>query len=276
MLLGFWLLRVADAPRSVQLQQVVVTTVAAATFVVVVRGRGWRSTGDSQWPPLALAASLFIPMLAGASAGPERWLVLGGTRLYVAPIVLPILLFLLGAAQPPAAIYAASVVTVALALAIQPDASQVTAFALAMLVLLSGWRAHPLSRLALWALLLCAAVAAWRTPDPLAPVRYVEGVFDVAASVSPLALLATLVSIALPVIALVHIARATRSRCPLAVAVYYATLFALAPLQTTPVPLLGFGAGPILGYLLVASVVSRSFVSQAAAHSMAAQAERVH
>ena len=131
-LLGFWLLRVADAPRSVQLQQVVVTTVAAATFVVVVRGRGWRSTGDSQWPPLALAASLFIPMLAGASAG------------------------------------------------------------------------------------------------------------------------------------------------PLAVAVYYATLFALAPLQTTPVPLLGFGAGPILGYLLVASVVSRSFVSQAAAHSMAAQAERVH
>ena len=41
-------------------------------------------------------------------------------------------------------------------------------------------------------------------------------------------------------------------------ALYWATVFALAPRQVTPVPWLGFGAGPILGYFLVAGSVSRT------------------
>ena len=162
------------------------------------------------------------------------------------------------------AIYAATVVAAATALVLQPDASQLSAFALAMLVLLAASSSHLLFRLALLAVLLCCAVVAWRTPDPLAPVRYVEGVFNLAAEVSPFALLAALISAALPVIAFVWVARVTRSSGTFVVAVYYASLFALAPLQVTPVPLLGFGTGPILGYFLVAGVVSRASASHAA------------
>lgn len=53
---------------------------------------------------------------------------------------------------------------------------------------------------------------------------------------------------------LVWVARTSGCSSALAVAVYYATLFALAPLEITPVPLLGFGSGPILGYFLVTSL----------------------
>jgi hypothetical protein len=35
-------------------------------------------------------------------------------------------------------------------------------------------------------------------------------------------------------------------------------------LQVTPVPLLGFGAGPILGYFLVAGAISRESGNDAA------------
>ena len=91
-----------------------------------------------------------------------------------------------------------------------------------------------------------------------------EGVFNVATEVSLFALLAALISAALPVIAFVWVARVTRHNGTFAVAVYYAALFALAPLQVTPVPLLGFGTGPILGYFLVASVVSRASARHAA------------
>jgi hypothetical protein len=171
---------------------------------------------------------------------------------------------LLGAPLRVPAIYAASVAAAATALVLQPDASQLTAFALAMLVLLAAPSSHLLRRLALSAVLLCCTAVAWRAPDPLVPVRYVEGVLNLAAEVSPFALLAALISAALPVIAFVWVARATRSRGTFAVAVYYASLFALAPLQATPVPLLGFGAGPILGYFLVASVVSRASANHAA------------
>ena len=262
--LGVWLLRVAEAPSSVQTLQVIVATVAAAVFVVLARMRRIGHAGDFQWLALVLALSLFIPLLAGSQGGPERWLVLGGARLYVAPVVLPVALFLLGAPLRAPAIYAAAVVAAATALLLQPDASQLSAFALAMLVLLAASSSHLPLRLALLAVLLCCAVVAWRSPDPLTPVPYVEGVFNVATEVSLFALLAALISAALPVIAFVWVARVTRSNGTFAVAVYYAALFALAPLQVTPVPLLGFGTGPILGYFLVASVVSRASARHAA------------
>ena len=163
------------------------------------------------------------------------------------------------------AIYAASVIAAAIALVLQPDASQLSAFALAMLVLVTALRSYLSLRVALLAVLLSCAVVAWQTPDPLAPVRYVEGVFDLAADVSAFALLAALISAVLPVIALVWVVRGTSSsNGGLAVGTYYASLLALAPLQVTPVPLLGFGAGSILGYFLVAGVISRARANHAA------------
>ena len=112
-----------------------------------------------------------------------------------------------------------------------------------------------LARGGLAGMLLIGVIATWRLPDPLAPVPYVEGVFRLAADVSPWALAAAVLSAVLPVATLAHVARQNRSVGVLAVAVYLAGVFALAPLQVTPVPLLGFGAGPILGYFLAAGLI---------------------
>ncbi len=256
--LGVWLLHIAEAPRATQTLQVVVASVAAAVFVVLVGIRRATPRGHVEWFTLALALSLFIPLLADSRGGPERWLVLGSARLYVAPIVLPLVVLLLGGPLRAPAMYATSVAAAATALVLQPDAAQLSAFALAMLVLVTTSSAHRLLCWALLAGLLCCAVVAWRTPDPLAPVRYVEGVFNLAAAISPIALLAALLAAALPVMALVWVAQITRSSGTLAVAVYYTSLFALSPLQVTPVPLLGFGTGPVLGYFLVAGAISAS------------------
>jgi cell division protein FtsW (lipid II flippase) len=262
--LSIWLLHVADAPRSALTLQVGAAGVGMAVFVVLIRMRGVSRSVDTQWLALALTSSLFIPLVGGSEGGAERWVVLGSVRVFVAPVVLPTALLLLGAPLRRPAIYATSVTAAAIALLLQPDAAQLSAFALSMLVLLAASRSHLLLRVALLAVLLCCAVVVWRTPDPLAPVRYVEGVFNLAAEVSPFALLAAVVFAALPVMALLWVARAMRSPGALAVATYYASLLALAPLQVTPVPLLGFGAGPILGYFLVAGVISRARVNHAA------------
>ncbi len=255
-LVSGWLLRVGGAPRSVQVLQGVAATLATAVFLGLVRvRRGWPAPA-TPWLALGLAATAFVPLLGDSTGGPARWLIMGGVRLYVAPVVLPLLLFLLGTPWSNRATFAAAVIAVAAALVLQPDAAQLTAFASGTLVLLLWSASHPVLRVALAATLLGCAFVVWRLPDPLAPVRYVEGVFGIAAEVSSLALLLALLSAALPVIAWVWVARALRSAGTFAVAVYYACLFALAPLQVTPVPLLGFGAGPILGYALVAGVVS--------------------
>lgn len=247
-----------------QTLQIVVAGVAVAVFVVLGHRHRVKHAGDSHWLALAMALSLFIPVLDGSQDGPERWFVLGSARLYIAPVVLPIALFLLGAPLRAPAVYATSVAAAATALALQPDAPQLSAFALAMLVLLAFSSSYLLLRFALSAVLLCCAIVAWRTPDPFAPVRYVEGIFSLAAEVSPFAFIAALISAALPVVAFVRVAQVERSIGTFAVAVYYASLFALAPLQVTPVPLLGFGAGPILGYFLVAGAASRVSAKHAA------------
>ena len=64
-----------------QTLQVVMASVAAAVFVVLVSMRRVRPTGDIRWFALALALWLFIPLLADSQEGPERWLVLGRVRL---------------------------------------------------------------------------------------------------------------------------------------------------------------------------------------------------
>ena len=256
--LSLWLLRIAEAPRSVQAAQVVVAAVAVAIHFMTMRLRPLKSLIDSQWLALPIAASLFIPLIAGPSGSPARWLVLGSARLYIAPVVLPVALFLLAASHRTPAIYVVSVTAAAMALVLQPDAPQLTAFALALCVLLATEDLPLPLRLGLFIILLSGVVATWRTPTFLSPVRYVEGVFTIAAEASPLALVAAMISAALPVASLAWIARVMRSRGVFAVAVYFGALFSLAPLQITPVPLLGFGSGPILGYFLVAGIITRN------------------
>src|ERR1044071_7931144 len=82
--LSIWLLHIAQLPRSTQILQVVVASLASFVFVVLARRRGMKLAGNTEWLALVLALTLFIPLLTNEQNGPERWLLLGGVRLYVA------------------------------------------------------------------------------------------------------------------------------------------------------------------------------------------------
>lgn len=253
--LSVWLMHIANVPRSILIQQVVVAAFMFTLFYSQLRLRRRHLAVGIKWFPLFLSLSLFIPLVMATGSSPKRWLVLGSSRLYIASVVLPAALYLLGKPSRSHVINAASVTAAVLALMLHPDAAQLSAFSLAMFLILavSNWP-RPICLAFAAGLLLCN-VFAWRFPDSLAPVPYVEGVFHLAASASPLLLLAALFSAAMLVIGLAWIGLTLRSGGPLAVALYYACLFAIAPLQVTPVPLLGFGAGPIIGYFLVTSLI---------------------
>lgn len=258
---GLWLLRVGDAPRGASVMQAVAVGAGAALYLMMIRPRSLRAVGETHWLPLVLAGGLFVPLVVASQDGPARWLVLGGVRLYLAPILLPLALLHLGAAAQKVSIAVVTALVAAGALVWQPDAAQLTAFACAMTPVLVFAAAPRLVRLGLLGVLVGSAVVAWRAPDPLAPVPYVEGVFTLAAGVSPWALAAAVLAAALPVATLAWVARVIRSPGTFAAAVYFGVVCALAPLQVTPVPWLGFGAGPILGYFLVAGAVSRLCLS---------------
>ncbi len=252
----------ASAPQVLVVQQAVIASMSAAAVLLYVH---WAKLRPAQvLSPLALlaiAVVLFWPTLTGSSTSVHRWLNLFGFRLYVAPVVLPLLLLLwhqaLSRRPPLPALAILCALLVGMALLVQPDAAQATALAIASIPILGFSSCNLPVRLFLMALLLLAALAAWQTPDLLHPVPYVEGVFHAAGSFSPWALPAAVVAALLPVGALTWLARRQASAGIFGVALYFATLYLLAPLQTTPVPLLGFGAGPILGYFVMVAHIAR-------------------
>ena len=258
------LMRQAHAGTALLTQQIAVAVVCLGA--VALTRRETSPTAHTSRPALAIAAAsavllLWAPIWLNTLGGPERWLGVGGVRIYVASALLPVLVFVLArlmrqsSATPrwawglmPAALWA---------LAVQPDASQATAFALACVLPL--WRASAGAGMkTLVVTTLVAGVTwAWWQPDPLLPVSYVEGVLDLAQSAGPVALVAALAVLALPPLTLTRQARALNDPALLSVAIYYLAIDVLAWRQLTPMPLLGFGAGPIVGYALLAAAARR-------------------
>ncbi|MEO5823991.1 MAG: hypothetical protein ABIT71_26085 [Vicinamibacteraceae bacterium] len=216
------------------------------------------SRGATAAPAIVLLtlAGVAAPLVR-AGPGPHRWAAIGPLSLYLAPVLLPS--FFAGFARCAArcgrmnSIAFAAAVGVALLLATQPDASQVLALLAGMAIVCVRYRLDPLrSGVTLAAIGLIAAWAFSR-PDPLEPVPYVEGVFALTLAHS---LAAGLAAVAGAVALIVGLAlwSSPAARWLSAVAAYYAVLFACSVAGLTPAPLIGYGAGPVLGFGLMVAV----------------------
>lgn len=193
---------------------------------------------------LLLAATLATPGIDGV----HRWLSLGPVTITIASIGVPVAIVLLGRAQLPLPVRLAAMAAIWAILVAQPDASQATAFAAGSAIMLArpGWRS-------LTVLLALAATVgiAWARPDPLAPVPEVEGIFTLAWTVSPLLALVAALSLAaaaaLPAIATRH---GTDKRTGLALFACLAIACLAPALGAFPVPVVGYGMGFPIGFLL--------------------------
>jgi len=203
---------------------------------------------------LGLATS----MLGGDSPEPERWISAGPLRLYIAPLLLPSFIaassvFVSGDSKQKMISFTAVLVT-ALLLALQPDASQALGLTVASAVVVAQRRLGAIrlgtvvcvmGALTLWAFLL---------PDPLEPVPHVEEVFALALNHSLFAGFAVIASAAALIVGLWALSINGPSWLA-AVASYYMVLFVCSTTGITPAPLIGYGAGPIMGFGLMAGLL---------------------
>jgi cell division protein FtsW (lipid II flippase) len=265
------LMRAAGAGNGVIAQQIVFSVIGGCAMMLAKPS--WQTSRQDTavpWFALALTALLFMPLAVGEGDGPRRWLSVlpsGGFRLYAASIVLPVVLVLLASAfanplrrdsNRTRWLYLV-ILGATVALLLQPDAAQLTAFACACVPLLLMRGRDRLVRLAIAVVVIICIVFACRIPDPLQPVSTVEGVFALATGFGIFAGVMAVVAAIFPSAALLLCARRQESHLLVCVAIYYLVLTGLAPLQVTPVPLLGFGAGPILGYFLMSYIAQHEF-----------------
>lgn len=253
------LMRTSGAPSALIVQQLVVFVAGVGLTWGVATPRPQRTHASfAPWTMGVLAAALSVPLLVAADEGPSRWLQLGPMRLYLAPVLLPTLLFLLGTRWRTVTLVGVlAIAAAAVALWLQPDAAQLTAYACAVALIVATSRTTASVRVAILIALMGLALSCWWRPDPLAPVPHVEGVLHLAAGHGVVAGAAAIVAALLPAMTLAWLAWRVWSMALLACGTYLAVLVALAPLQVTPVPLLGFGAGPVLGYTALAALAAR-------------------
>lgn len=201
---------------------------------------------------------LAVPLL-GDSSGPERWLALGPLNLYMAPLLLPAFLAACSVClrhQRDNLAFTA-LIGASILLALQPDASQALALLAGTVILFWRDRADGLkSTLTVTVMALLTAWAISR-PDPLEPVAYVEGVFSLALGHSVFAGLAVIASAGVLLVSLALYSRRGPAWLA-ALAAYYAILFACSVAGLTPAPLIGYGAGPLLGFGLLAALAARA------------------
>ncbi|WP_325310289.1 hypothetical protein [Longimicrobium sp.] len=214
---------------------------------------------------LVAAGMLALGFLAATWLDPgmqdiHRWLRLGPVRVHAGALVLPVVLCTLAGLERAGRRHVATLLAIATALllALQPDAAQATAFAAgAVVLLLPRNRAEKHAWLRIVPLLVLAGLS-WLRKDPLAPVPHVEGIVGLAMEQGTgwgAAAVASLLLLPVPFFA----ARGRGDgRMALAIGTYVAVTILAPAFAHFPVPVLGQGASPIIGYFVAIGLLRRS------------------
>lgn len=205
---------------------------------------------------VCLAATWLDPGVEGV----HRWFRLGPVRVHVGALVLPVVLATLAGLERAGRRHLSTLLAIATALllALQPDAAQATAFAAGAVVLLlprkgeggQGWiRLVPLVAL---------AGLSWLRKDPLAPVPHVEGIVGLAMELGTVwGVLGVASLLLLPVPFFTARGRGD-GRVGLALGTYVVVTILATAVAHFPVPVLGQGASPIIGYFFALGLLRRA------------------
>ena len=253
LIIGLAVMSRAGVPAGIWIRNLAATLVGV---LVVVAARGLRTsrtprTALRPWLVAPALALLWVTLLAPGIDGVHRWLGVGPLQLHVGAVVLPSLLVLL-AGLDWAHSAAVAVLTVTATL-LQPDGAQAASFA-------AGWcvwagMTHGRRAATVLAVVAVLAGAAWLRPDPLGSVAHVEEIVGLAFGQGPLWGVLSFCALALlPAPFLMS----RKQWAGAALAVYMAVTIAAAWLGNYPVPILGYGISPILGYYLAVALLTGS------------------
>jgi hypothetical protein len=258
---GVLTMRMSDVPAALWGQNLGAWAVGTLLCLALWRTRS--SPGRRRWFDFAAVltlAALAATLLAPGIEGVHRWVPLGPMRLHAAAILLPPLLVAMQGLTQARGWWISAGVAVggALVLLLQPDGAQATAFAAGCLILLLPLAGRDPLRLACMLLLPVLAGLAWLRKDPLAPVPHVEGIVHLAAGLGAGWAVAAVVSLLVLPLPFFLAARGTGNRAGLALGTYVAITVLAAFLGNFPVPVMGYGVSPIIGYLAGLGVLMRA------------------
>ncbi|WDV97985.1 hypothetical protein [Brevibacillus parabrevis] len=254
---------VHEVPPSIWLPNIVVFIIGGSVSALILARNRHPHANRSRNIILTIAVLFLFLLLTFWDSGIDnvhRWIALGPLRFHVASIGIPFFIMqlwrLLKAENWWFSFLPAAATS--LLLFLQPDASQLTAFTVSMAILLWSRADRSILRFVSVGLLFIFAVISWINLDHLLPVPYVEKILYLVADMGMVWLLVEVLSIFALIAPFLLLHSAHAKIVSIAFGVHFAVLFLTALFGNFPVPIIGYGVSPMIGYIIALTSIIRA------------------
>jgi len=196
---------------------------------------------------------LLLTLFGNGMDGVHRWIRLAIINVNVAMIVSPIILVVTyNLIEKKKKGYALTVIiSGAILLFLQPDASQLIGFSIPMIIFMFYKKINRVVRYLVSVLLICLMILSWLFIDKLASVSYVEGILGLLNNISLIWLIIGIISLILIPLPYILFPPANFRLLSICIGLYYCVIIIATIFGNFPVPLMGYGISPIIGYWIV-------------------------
>ena len=206
---------------------------------------------------------LFLTFISSGIEGVHRWVSVGPIKFYVAVIVLPIIIIdLWKLLQIRDWRFSAAVaIVISILLALQPDASMLTAFAIPMIMLLWNKINNNIFRSCIVVLLSAMIIISWVFLDGLPPVSYVENIVSLVANMGIIWLSLGVISLLILPLPFIFFSPKKYKLLSVSIGMYFIIILISTLFGNFPVPLMGYGVSPIIGYFISITWLTKSKIN---------------
>lgn len=258
-LIGCIVMTLQGLPAAIALQNAAVLLLGGLVSALCLRAK--KRPGKAALYSLMAASllSLCAVFLFPGAAGVHRWIDVGPFALHAALIALPVLLIGLYAISKNGQHNAVSAlcVFVSVLLFLQKDASMLTAFLFSVLPLMRTSRADKSARLVVMGCLPILTLLSWIYHPLLEPAAHVEGILGSALACSPILFVLGVLAMGMLFCPFGLCAR-QKARDPFlpGCALFYAGWLLSCLSGAFPIPVMGYGASAVIGYLILAAAAA--------------------
>ncbi|MEY8348048.1 hypothetical protein AALF16_06970 [Bacillus cereus] len=251
-LIGAIVMKVNGVPISIWLQNIIITILGTFISLLIANKIKMKTQAIDYVQILVIYGVLVWSLFAPGIGEVHRWIALGPIKLYISSICLPWLLIILGklVLRNQWWVVYSILISISFLLLLQPDASAVTAFAVAVVAMIfNKINGHSFRYFAIF-IPIVFIITSWVYLDRLAPVPYVEDILSMAKNLGIGWLVIALFSLLLLVIPFLLFPPKNRKATSISLSIYFTTVFVTTYFGNFPVPLMGYGISPIIGYLI--------------------------
>ena len=141
-------------------------------------------------------------------------------------------------------------IVISILLTLQPDASQLTAFIIPMIILLWSKINNKHFRYIIIILLSILAIISWIFLDSLPPVSYVEKIVNMVSNMGIIWLVLGICSLVILPLPFILFPSKNSKLLSICIGIYFIIILISTLFGNFPVPLMGYGISPIIGYFI--------------------------